>query len=146
MVGFKVVPIESLNQSPPWYLHSQVLNLRNGTFVWSWEFKKQPSVKEGLLHFIRFRNAELAGGDKFFTGIRGLLVLTDSTWDASAMEAAELIRDVFLAHAQDLCANQGSTLEDLIALRKELVLEIGRERARTRKAPQTKTLDLEVEE
>ncbi len=146
MVGFKVVPIESLDQSPPWYLHSQVLNLRNGTFVWSWEFKKQPSVKEGLLHFSRFKNVELADGDKFFSGVRGLLVLTPSTFDASAMKAAGVIRDAFLAHAQDLCANQGSTLDDLLALRKELVLEIERERARTRKASQHKFLNLEIEE
>jgi len=145
-MGFKVVPIEELDQSPPWYLTSQVLNLRNGTFVWSWEFKKQPTVKEGLLHFISFKDAELAGGDKFFTGIRGLLVLTPGTFDASAMKAAELIAGVFLAHALDLCANQGSTLDDLIALRKELVLEIARERARSRLTPQIKTLNLEIEE
>jgi hypothetical protein len=146
--GFKVIHYsEDLETAPTWYLYSQVLDLQNGTFVWTWEFKKQPTIRDGLLHFSKFKNEELADTDKFFAGIRGLLVTTTPLYDGDARRASELISGIFMDHARELCQNQGSTLDELISLRKELVLEIERERerARIRKA-QTKTLELEVEE
>jgi len=145
--GFKVVHYsEDLETAPTWYLYSQVLDLQNGTFAWTWEFKKQPTIRDGLLHFTMFKNEKLADTDKFFFGIRGLLVSTPSMYDGDARRAGELISGIFMDYARELCQNQGSTLDELEALRKELVLEIGRERARTRQAPQIKTLDLEIED
>jgi hypothetical protein len=145
--GFKVIHYSGdLETAPTWYLYSQVLDLQNGTFVWTWEFKKQPTIRDGLLHFAKFKNEKLADTDKFFFGIRGLLVTTPSMYDGDARRAGELISGIFMDYARELCQNQGSTLDELISLRKELVLEIERERARAREALQVKTLNLEIEE
>jgi len=148
-VGFVVTPhAERLERVPPWYVSTQVLDIGDGTIVWSWELKKQPTVISGSLHFDRFADPRGEITEEF-SGIQGLSRLSIQDFATTAIEASNEIAAVFLPHARRLCSDRNAALlaqqGQLERMRESLEQEIQRVRQQRAERQRT-TLTIEAEE
>lgn len=146
-MGFSITPYsEHLDHVPPWYVDTQVLDVGDGTIVWSWKLRRQPTISSGSLRFERFSDPRSPGGEEF-SGIEGLSRLSIHEFATTAAEASDEIAAIFLPHAHRLCADRNAALleeqRQLENLRERLEDEI--ERVRRKRDRRLKTLTVDVD-